>query len=106
MDYFSAVQMGRARVKRAVEILQDVAGPSYPVLFLQEGRSEWTPVSDEILYSVVAGKNSSAAIVVCDGGGNAKAMSDWVPEARAAEFAALFDSRGIPKFSGEVRLPT
>jgi hypothetical protein len=106
MDYFSAVQMGKARVKRAVEFLQEVAGPSYPVLFLQEGKSEWTPVNDEILYSQVAGKNSTAAIVLCDGDGNPKAMSDWVPEARAAEFSALLDSRGISRFRGEVRLPT
>ena len=44
MDYFAAVQEGRSRVNRAVAMLQGVAGPSYPMLFLKLGNPEWTPV--------------------------------------------------------------
>ena len=106
MDYFSAVQVGRSRVGRAVEILQETAGPSYPVLFLKEGKNEWTPVGEEMLYSIVRGKNSSAAVVLCDGEGNPKAMSEWITEADAERHAASLESHGIGKYGGEVRLPT
>lgn len=105
MDYFSAVQVGRSRVKQAVDILQEMAGPSYPVLFLKEGKDEWTPVGEENLYSIVKGKNSTVAIVICDGDGNSKAMSEWIAEDLAERYAATLESRGITKHSGEVRLP-
>jgi hypothetical protein len=105
LDYFSAVQVGRSRVKHAVDILQETAGPSYPVLFLKEGKDQWTPVGEETLYSVVRGKNSTAAIVICDGEGNSKAMSGWIAEDLAERYAATLESRGITKHSGQVRLP-
>ena len=34
MDYFSAVQQGKTRVRKSVDALTKVAGASYPVLFL------------------------------------------------------------------------
>jgi hypothetical protein len=105
MDYFSAVQMGRERVKRAVEILQETAGPSYPVLFLKEGKNEWTPVGEEILYSIVRGKDSTAAVVLCDSEGNSKAMTGWVADTDAGRHATSLESRGVVKYGGEVRLP-
>ncbi len=105
MDYFAAVQEGRKRVSLAVESLQAVAGPSYPMLFLKLGISDWTPVGEEMLYTVVPGKNDTAALVICDGEGNAKAMSTWVPAGRAQDFAKLLEARGIPGFSGDVKLP-
>lgn len=106
MDYFYAVQEGRARVQRAVNILQEIAGPSYAVLFLKESKDGWTPVGEESLSSVVKGRNSTAAVVICDGDGNAKAMSGWVAEDEAGKLAISLESRGVPKYLGEVRLPT
>jgi hypothetical protein len=105
MDYFDAVQEGRRRVNAAIEALQPLAGPCYPMLFLKLGVSDWTPVGTEILHKVIPGKNATAAIVVCDGEGNSKAMSAWLPEARAAELALVLASRGIAEFPGEVKLP-
>ena len=105
MDYFAAVQEGRSRVNRAVAMLQGVAGPSYPMLFLKLGNPEWTPVGEEMLHKVVPGKGENAALVICDSEGNAKAMSAWVSASRANEFALVLESKGVPVFSGEVKLP-
>ncbi len=105
MDYFAAVQEGRRRVNQAVAALQSVAGPSYPMLFLKLGITDWTPVGDEMLHNVVPGKGGTAALVICDAEGNAKAMTAWLPADRANEFAKLLESKGIPVFSGEVKLP-
>jgi len=105
VDYFEAVQLGRARVKDAIDILQEVAGPCYPMLFLKLGTGDWTPVGEENLFAVVSGKLGTAAMVVCDGEGNSKAMTTWVPAAKAAEYASSLQSKGLAKFEGEVRLP-
>jgi hypothetical protein len=105
MDYFGAVQEGRRRVGRAVEVLQRVAGPSYPMLFLKLGASEWTPVGDEMLQQTIPGKDGSAALVICDAEGNAKAMSSWQPEEKAAKQSKALEASGIFVFSGEVKLP-
>ncbi len=105
MDYFEAVQQGRARVQEAINVLQEVVGQCYPMLFLKIGVGDWTPVGTEMLYSVVPGKADTAAIVVCDVEGNSKAMSTWVPRAQAEEYAGALAAKGIAKFDGEVKLP-
>ncbi|MBI3840399.1 MAG: hypothetical protein HY297_00330 [Thaumarchaeota archaeon] len=105
MDYFEAVQKGRSRVKDAIDVLQEVAGPCYPMLFLKIGITEWTPVGEEMLYSVVPGKGAMAAIVICDADGNSKTMTPMVPAARASDFSKALEARGVPKFNGEVKLP-
>ncbi|MBI3859668.1 MAG: hypothetical protein HY296_05440 [Thaumarchaeota archaeon] len=106
MDYFAAVQQGRTRVQKAVEVLQEVAGPSYPLLFLKIGNPEWTPVGEELLCAIVPGKNSTGSVVLCDSEGNSKAMSTWVKMSDAESFLLSLDSKGIPKYEGEVKLPT
>ena len=105
MDYFTAVQEGRSRVNRAVGVLQEVAGPSYPVLFLKLGIPDWTPVGDEMLRKLIPGKDGTAALVICDGEGNAKAMSAWLAAPRADEVSKVLGSKGIPIFPGDVKLP-
>jgi hypothetical protein len=104
-DYFTAVQEGRSRVKRAMEILQDAAGSSSAVLFLKMGSEDWTPVGEETLYAVVGGKNSTAAVVVCDSEGNSKAISGWVAAEKAETIARSLDAKGVSRFRGEVKLP-
>ncbi|TLX98562.1 MAG: hypothetical protein E6K96_00220 [Thaumarchaeota archaeon] len=105
MDYFQAVQEGRTIVQRAIKLLQEVAGPSYPVLFMKTGRTDWSPVGEENLYSVIDGKNDTAAVVICDSDGNTKAMSTWLSKGDAAKSATILESRGIVRFRGEVKLP-
>ena len=105
MDYFTAVQEGRKRVTRSVDVLQEVAGPSYPMLFLKLGLSDWTPVGDEMMHKMVPGKEGTAALVICDAEGNAKAMSGWFPADRARTLAKALESREIPSFPGDVKLP-
>jgi len=100
-----AVQEGRRRVNRAVGALQEVAGPSYPMLFLKLGASNWDPVGEEMLHKLIPGKNESAAIVICDADGNSKAMSDWFPVQRAEECSKKLVLKGVPVYSGEVKLP-
>jgi hypothetical protein len=104
MDYFLAVREGKERVRKAVDILQEVAGPSYPVLFLKPGSQSWTPVGEENMYSLVNGKDSSVAIVVCDSGGNAKALSQWFNRELAETLAESLGSK-IPRYNGEIHLP-
>ncbi|MCL4355894.1 MAG: hypothetical protein JRM76_00790 [Nitrososphaerota archaeon] len=105
MDYFAAVQEGKRRVNRALTALQKVAGPSYPMLILKLGAPGWTPVGEEMMNKVVPGKNSTAALVICDAGGNSKAMSAWLPAEEAEEASRRLDAEGIPVFPGEVKLP-
>jgi hypothetical protein len=105
LDYFEAVQKGRARVQDAVDVLQVIAGQCYPLLFLKVGSSTWTPVGEEKLYAVVQGKSGTAALVICDAEGNSKAMTPWVPATKAEEHARSLGSKGIARFEGEVRLP-
>jgi hypothetical protein len=105
VDYFKAVQEGRARAAKALEILQDIAGPCYPLLFLKMGTKDWTPVGEENLFAVVQGKNDTSAVVLCDSEGNSKAMSAWVSRPQAESFVKLLESREIAQFEGEVRLP-
>jgi hypothetical protein len=88
-----------------VEVLQQDAGPSYPMLFLQIGVSPWTPVGDEMLRKIVPGKGDTSALVICDSKGNAKAMSGWLPADKALSAYRSLDRRGVPEFAGEVKLP-
>ena len=105
MDYFAAVQEGRKRANRAVAVLQAVVGPTYPLLFLKLGISDWMPVGEEMLYKVVPGKLGTAALVICDAEGNAKAMSGWISGEKAESLAKTLESRDVPPFPGDVKLP-
>lgn len=105
MDYFEAVKEGRRRVNLAISILQEVAGPCYPMLFLKLGVPDWTPVGEEMMHKVVPGKNETAAVVICDGDGNAKSMSAFVSAEKAREFGASLGLRGVPPYPGDVKLP-
>lgn len=105
MDYFTAVQEGRKRATLAVAALSEVAGPCYPMLLLKLGESSWTPVGEEMMHTVVPGKNGTAAVVICDGDGNSKAMSGWVSEAKAVECSKALEEKGVPVFPGDVKLP-
>ena len=105
MDYFAAVQEGRKRVNGALAVLQGVAGPSYPMLLLKLGVTEWTPVGEEMMHKVVPGKNDTAALVICDADGNSKAMSGWTTSSKAAECSRVLELKGVPVFPGEVKLP-
>lgn len=105
MDYFEAIKVGRRRVSQAVSTLQEIAGPCHPMLFLKLGITDWTPVGEEMLHKVVPGKNETAAVAICDGDGNAKAMSAFVAADRAREFGKSLELRGVPVFPGDVKLP-
>ncbi len=105
MNYFEAVKEGRRRVNLAVSALQVVAGPSHPMLFLKLGVTDWTPVGEEMLHKIVPGKDETAAVVVCDGEGNSKAMSTFMPASRAQEVVRALELKGIPVFPGDVKLP-
>lgn len=105
MKYFEAVQLGRRRVEDAVSLLQEVAGQCHPLLFLKLGGGPWEPVGEEMLHSIVPGESGTAAIVICDSEGNAKAMSAWVPVREAETKRLALASRGLAEFDGEVNLP-
>ncbi len=89
MDYFRAVQEGKARVQNATFLLKGVAGESYPVLFIKMEKVDWTPVGEENLYALV----------------NGKAMSPWIGRDAASKSASLLAAKGIKKYEGEVKLP-
>ncbi len=88
-----------------MEKLQEVAGPSYPVLFLKIGIEDWTPVGEEELVALVPGKGGQAAVVLCDSDGNAKAISPWSNYADAERVSRALEAKGCAKFEGEVKLP-
>jgi hypothetical protein len=105
VDYFRAVQEGRLRVQSALKILQENVGSANPVLFVKMKYDKWEPVGEENFYSVLAGKNDTAAIVICDGDGNTKAMSTWMSRWEAENAAASISAKGLQSFKGEVKLP-
>ncbi len=105
MDYFKAVQEGKRRVQSALSLLEEAAGPSHAVLFMKTGRTDWSPVGEENLYSTIDGKDGTAAVVICDSDGNTKAMSGWLLMEDAAKSASILQSRGLSHFLGEVKLP-
>jgi hypothetical protein len=105
LDYFAAVQLGRARVIRSLEKLQEVAGPSYPALFLKAGIQDWTPVGEEELFALVSGKEGRAALVICDSDGNPKAMSSWLDRRDAERIAGELKVKGMVRYEGDVKLP-
>jgi hypothetical protein len=105
LDYFTAVQEGKRRAQVALSILNDVAGPSNPVLFLKVGKQNWEPVGEENMYSVIFGKNETGAVVLCDNEGNAKALSAWLDRKAASDQAAKLEALGFQKYAGEVKLP-
>ena len=88
-----------------MENLQEVAGPSYPVLFLKIGIQDWTPVGEEELLALVPGKGGKAAVVLCDSDGNAKAMSPWSDYAEAERVSRELQAKGHAMYGGEVKLP-
>ena len=63
-------------------------------------------MGEEDLFSVVEGKNSTAAVVVCDREGNSKAITAWVSPSEAQAIGQTLAAKGMSKFEGEVRLPT
>lgn len=105
MNYFEAVQEGRRRVNDAIALLQAIAGPCYPMLFLKMGVPEWTPVGTETLRKLIPGKGDTWALVICDADGNAKTMSAFVGRESALSFDRELDGRGVREFEGEVHLP-
>jgi hypothetical protein len=99
------VKEGRRRVNLAVSALQEVAGLSSPLLFLKLGVTDWTPVGEEMLHKVIPGKNNTAALVICDGEGNSKAMSAFTSPDAVQGYARTLEHKGIPEFPGDVKLP-
>ncbi len=75
------------------------------MLFLKLGISDWTPVGEEMLYKIVPGKGETAALAICDADGNAKAMSGWFPVIKASDLVKKLESKGMPEFPGDVKLP-
>jgi hypothetical protein len=75
------------------------------VLFLKMGSQEWTPVGEEELLALVRGKGGTAAVVVCDSDGNAKAMSSWMSQSSAQQISDALQAKGLGRFDGEVKLP-
>jgi hypothetical protein len=92
-------------VRRAVELLQPLAGPSYPMLFLQLGVTPWTPVGEEMWHKVIPGKGGTAAVVICDEYGNSKAMSGWILASKADEVSKTLGSKKVLEYPGDVKLP-
>ena len=86
-------------------VLQEVAGPCYPMLFLKMGAPSWTPVGEEMLQQLIPGKNDTSAVVLCDSEGNAKTMSAWHPNTKAEELSRTLLAKGVHVFDGEVKLP-
>src|SRR5579863_7441861 len=105
MNYFEAVQEGRRRVNDAITLLQGVAGPCYPMLFLKMGVQAWTPVGTEMLRKLIPGKDDTSALAICDADGNAKTMSAFVDRETALRYEKELAARGVPEFEGEVKLP-
>lgn len=104
MNYAEAIKTGKERTALAVQLLSDVGGPSFPLLVLKMGLSDFTPVGAENFYAVIK-KDKLEAVVLCDIDGNAKAITGWLNAEKVKEVIYKLEQRGIKKFEGRLKTP-
>ncbi|GBC72594.1 hypothetical protein HRbin03_00425 [archaeon HR03] len=105
VQYFEAFRLGEAVAQRAQNLLSAYTGTAYAAMVVKETRDGWSPVGEENLFTVVRKDENFSIIVICDGDGYAKAMSNPIPHKAAESIAAKMEKDGLKRYSGELILP-
>lgn len=114
MQYFKALSVGRKRVARAREYLNEIAdGRAMPALALGDADgNSWNPVGEESLYSFVnetAGfvltDESGYILAMVDPAGYSKAVVQGVTDPQKKALEARLQADGILEYRGKVILP-
>lgn len=104
LTYFEAFKKGEHRSLNAQKLLAQYSATALPALLLRDkAGQEWVPVGEENLATVTLG--DPAAVVVCDGGGYAKAMTRPMRRAEALAILEKIKAAGLKQFVGALRLP-
>ncbi|MCS6783705.1 MAG: hypothetical protein NZ581_00715 [Candidatus Caldarchaeum sp.] len=105
MQYFEAVKMGEMVAQRAQALLSAYTGYAVAAMMVKETKEGWAPVGEENHYAVVNKDENFCVVVVCDGDGYVKALSNPIPCRVAESIASKMEKDGLKKFSGRLILP-
>jgi hypothetical protein len=105
MRYFDACKIGQERTDRAAKLLASVSGYAKSAVFLKHETNEFEPVGEENFYAIIPLKPPSVVVVLCDSGGNSKAMSQFFTPKSAESVAKKLEALGIRLYTGEPYLP-
>lgn len=105
MQYYEASKIGLARAEKAAELLSKITGYAKAAVFLKHETQEFEPVGEENFYSILQLKPKSVVIVLCDAGGNAKAISQFLNPSLAERLVEKLKSMKIEQYTGTPYLP-
>lgn len=105
MQYFEAVRLGEMVAQRAAQLLMSYTGYAVAAMIVKESKEGWTPVGEENFYATVNKDENFCVIVICDGDGYVKAMSNPIPCKVAESMASKMEKDGLRKYSGQLILP-
>lgn len=105
VQYFEAFRLGEDVAQRAQHLLSAYTGTAYAAMVVKETGDGWSPVGEENFFTVVRKDENFSVIVICDGDGYAKAMSNPIPHRAAESIAARMEKDGLKKYSGKLVLP-
>ncbi|MEM0118720.1 MAG: hypothetical protein QXP36_12965 [Conexivisphaerales archaeon] len=106
MQYFEASKIGQKRTEEAARLLASVTGYAKSAVFLKHEVTGFEPVGEDNYYSVVQLRPPSVVVVLCDSGGNAKAMSQFLHPKAVDAILTKLQQMGIKRYEGEPYLPT
>ncbi|MEM0116948.1 MAG: hypothetical protein QXE12_04140 [Conexivisphaerales archaeon] len=106
MQYFEASKIGQERTEKAAEILAKVTGYAKGAIFLKHESEEFEPVGEENFYALIELRPKSLVIVLCDAGGNAKAISQFLHPSLAKKLEERLKAMNIERYNGIPYLPT
>ncbi|MDG6939202.1 MAG: hypothetical protein JRN39_02220 [Nitrososphaerota archaeon] len=105
MQYFEASKIGQERTERSAQLLGSVTGYAKSAVFLRHESDSFEPVGEENMYAVVSLRPPSVVVVLCDAGGNAKAMSQFLHPRAVDDVTKKLEGLGLRKYEGEPYLP-
>ncbi|MEM0384391.1 MAG: hypothetical protein QXS57_02865 [Candidatus Caldarchaeum sp.] len=105
MQYYQAVRLGEAEALRSQSLLAKYTGMAVAAMIVKETSGGWAPVGVENFYAVVNKDENLCLLVLCDGDGYVKAMSNTMPCRVAESLAAKMESDGLRRFLGRLTLP-
>jgi hypothetical protein len=105
MQYYEASKIGLQRTEIAAEILAQVTGYAKGAVFLRHEKNEFEPVGEENFYAIVELKPKSVIIALCDDGGNAKAISQYLHPSLAEKLVEKLKTRNIRQYQGTPYIP-
>jgi hypothetical protein len=105
MQYYEASKVGQERTEKAAQLLGSVSGYAKGAVFLKHESDTFEPVGEENFYAVIPLRPPSVVVVLCDSGGNSKAMSQFLHPKVAENVVKKLETMGIKMYEGQAYLP-